>query len=94
MQKLTPAMRLYYDAKQQHPDALIMFRMGDLYESFGEDAATMAQELDITLTTGGKDKEGEKMPLAGIPYHTIPCHRLIPAPPDKERLQGCHLRAA
>ncbi len=71
MQKLTPAMRQYYDAKQQHPDALIMFRMGDFYESFGEDAATMARELDITLTTRGKDKEGEKMPLAGIPYHAL-----------------------
>ncbi|MCD4799085.1 MAG: DNA mismatch repair protein MutS, partial [Methanosarcinales archaeon] len=71
MQKLTPAMRQYYDAKQQHPDALIMFRMGDFYESFGEDAATMARELDITLTTRGKDKDGEKMPLAGIPYHAI-----------------------
>ncbi|MCL7475145.1 MAG: DNA mismatch repair protein MutS [ANME-2 cluster archaeon] len=71
MEKLTPAMRQYYDAKQQHPDALIMFRMGDFYESFGEDAATMARELDITLTTRGKDKEGEKMPLAGIPYHAL-----------------------
>jgi len=71
MQKLSPAMRQYYDAKQQHPDALIMFRMGDFYESFGEDAATMARELDITLTTRGKDKDGEKMPLAGIPYHAI-----------------------
>jgi DNA mismatch repair ATPase MutS len=41
-------MRQYYEAKQQHPDALIMFRMGDFYESFGEDAATMARELDIS----------------------------------------------
>ncbi|MCL7413285.1 MAG: hypothetical protein M8353_06675, partial [ANME-2 cluster archaeon] len=61
MEKLTPAMRQYYDAKQQHPDALIMFRMGDFYESFGEDAAIMARELDITLTTRGRDKDGEKM---------------------------------
>ncbi|MDF1557593.1 MAG: DNA mismatch repair protein MutS [ANME-2 cluster archaeon] len=71
MEKLTPAMRQFYDAKQQHPDALIMFRMGDFYESFGEDAATMARELDITLTTRGKDKDGERMPLAGIPYHAL-----------------------
>lgn len=71
MQKMTPAMRQYYEAKQQHPDALIMFRMGDFYESFGEDAQTIARELDITLTTRGKNKEGEKMPLAGIPYHAI-----------------------
>ncbi|WP_135606577.1 DNA mismatch repair protein MutS [Methanococcoides sp. NM1] len=71
MNKLTPAMKQYYDAKQQHSDALIFFRMGDFYESFGEDAKTIAKELEITLTTRGKDKDGEKMPLAGIPYHAI-----------------------
>ncbi|SES97533.1 DNA mismatch repair protein MutS [Methanococcoides vulcani] len=71
MNKLTPAMKQYYDAKQQHSDALIFFRMGDFYESFGEDAKTIAKELEITLTTRGKDKDGERMPLAGIPYHAI-----------------------
>ncbi|MGM0770455.1 MAG: DNA mismatch repair protein MutS [Halobacteriota archaeon] len=71
MSKLTPAMKQYYEAKKQHSDALIFFRMGDFYESFGEDAKTIAQELEITLTTRGKNKEGEKMPLAGIPYHAI-----------------------
>lgn len=64
-------MKQYYEAKQQHSDALIFFRMGDFYESFGEDAKTIAQELEITLTTRGKDRDGEKMPLAGIPYHAI-----------------------
>ncbi len=68
---MTPAMRQYYEAKQAHPDALIFFRMGDFYESFGEDAKTIARELEITLTARGKDKSGEKMPLAGIPYHAI-----------------------
>jgi len=87
MHKLSPAMRQYYDAKQQHPDALIMFRMGDFYESFGEDAATMARELDITLTTRGRRKDAPGR-------HTIPRHRFIPAQADKERLQGSHLRAA
>ncbi|MDA0524760.1 DNA mismatch repair protein MutS [Methanococcoides alaskense] len=71
MIKLTPAMKQYYDAKKQHSDALIFFRMGDFYESFGEDAKTIAKELEITLTTRGKDIEGEKMPLAGIPYHAL-----------------------
>ncbi|MHC1576530.1 MAG: DNA mismatch repair protein MutS [Methanosarcinaceae archaeon] len=71
MNKPTPAMQQYYDAKKDHPDALIFFRMGDFYESFGEDAKTIAQELEITLTTRGKNKDGEKMPLAGIPYHAI-----------------------
>jgi len=71
MSKLTPAMRQYYEAKKEHKDALIFFRMGDFYESFGEDAKTIAQELEITLTTRGKGKDGEKMPLAGIPFHAI-----------------------
>jgi len=68
---MTPAMRQFYEAKQAYPDALIFFRMGDFYESFGEDAKTIAKELGITLTARGKDKTGEKMPLAGIPYHAI-----------------------
>ncbi|HWQ44480.1 MAG TPA: DNA mismatch repair protein MutS [Methanosarcina barkeri] len=68
---MTPAMRQYYEAKQAYPDALIFFRMGDFYESFGEDAKTIAKELEITLTARGKDKTGDKMPLAGIPYHAI-----------------------
>jgi DNA mismatch repair protein MutS len=71
MSKVTPAMQQYYAAKEEHKDALIFFRMGDFYESFGEDAKTIAQELEITLTTRGKSKDGEKMPLAGIPYHAI-----------------------
>nr|WP_096205440.1 DNA mismatch repair protein MutS [Candidatus Methanoperedens nitroreducens] len=71
MDKMTPAMRQYYEAKEKHKDALIFFRMGDFYESFGEDAKVIAKELDITLTTRGRDKEGEDMPLAGIPYHAV-----------------------
>ncbi|WP_406670816.1 DNA mismatch repair protein MutS [Methanolobus sp. ZRKC4] len=71
MKQITPAMQQYYAAKEEHKDALIFFRMGDFYESFGEDAKTIARELEITLTTRGKGKEGEKMPLAGIPYHAI-----------------------
>lgn len=68
---MTPAMRQYYEAKQAYPDALIFFRMGDFYESFGEDAKTISKELEITLTARGKDRAGDRMPLAGIPYHAI-----------------------
>ncbi len=68
---MTPAMRQYYEAKEKHKDALIFFRMGDFYESFGDDAKIIAKELDITLTSRGRDKEGEDMPLAGIPYHAV-----------------------
>lgn len=71
MDKMTPAMRQYYEAKEKHKDALIFFRMGDFYESFGDDAKIIAKELDITLTSRGRDKEGEDMPLAGIPYHAV-----------------------
>lgn len=71
MSKPTPAMEQYYSAKKEHPDALIFFRMGDFYESFGEDAKMISRELEITLTSRGKGKDGSKMPLAGIPYHAI-----------------------
>ncbi len=71
MSKTTPAMQQYYDVKEAYPDALIFFRMGDFYESFGDDAKVIARELEITLTTRGKSRDGEKMPLAGIPYHAI-----------------------
>ena len=71
MDKMTPAMKQYYEAKEKHSDALIFFRMGDFYESFGEDAKIIAKELEITLTSRGRDKEGQDMPLAGIPYHAV-----------------------
>lgn len=67
----TPAMKQYYKAKQEYPDSLIFFRMGDFYESFDEDAKVISKELDITLTNRGKNRNGKKMPLAGIPYHSI-----------------------
>ena len=65
----TPAMRQYYSVKNRHPDAVLFFQMGDFYETFGEDAVLVARELDITLTARGKDKNGERMPLAGVPLH-------------------------
>ncbi len=65
----TPAMRQYYSAKARYPDAILFFRMGDFYETFGEDAGVVARELDITLTARGRDKNGDRMPLAGVPHH-------------------------
>ncbi|WP_214083982.1 DNA mismatch repair protein MutS [Methanoculleus sp.] len=65
----TPAMRQYYTAKARYPDAVLFFRMGDFYETFGEDAGVVARELDITLTARGRDKNGDRMPLAGVPHH-------------------------
>ena len=65
----TPAMRQYYAVKNRYPDAILFFRMGDFYETFGEDAGVVARELDITLTARGKDRNGDRMPLAGVPHH-------------------------
>jgi DNA mismatch repair protein MutS len=69
MIRLTPAMQQYMRIKNQYPDCIVMFRMGDFYEMFFEDAKTAANELDIVLTSRGKGDT--KAPLAGIPYHSI-----------------------
>jgi len=62
-------MRQYLEAKKAHPECLIMLRMGDFYEMFYEDAVTASRELEITLTSRGKEEK--KAPLAGIPYHAL-----------------------
>jgi DNA mismatch repair protein MutS len=66
---LTPAMRQYFDAKRQHRDAIVFFRMGDFYEMFYEDALTASRALDLTLTSRSKDAEGNNIPMCGIPHH-------------------------
>ncbi|NYT05067.1 MAG: DNA mismatch repair protein MutS [Methanomicrobiales archaeon] len=65
----TPAMRQFYAMKERYPDAVIFFQMGDFYETFGEDAEVVSRELDITLTSRGRTRDGERMPLAGVPVH-------------------------
>jgi DNA mismatch repair protein MutS len=64
----TPLMRQYHAIKQQVPNALLMFRLGDFYELFYEDAITAARELEITLTARNKEK-GHAIPMCGVPYH-------------------------
>jgi DNA mismatch repair protein MutS len=64
----TPLMRQYQAIKQQAPNALLMFRLGDFYELFYEDAVTAARELDITLTSRNKEK-GAPIPMCGVPAH-------------------------
>jgi len=64
----TPLMRQYHAIKQQVPNALLMFRLGDFYELFYEDAVTAARELEITLTARNKEK-GQAIPMCGVPYH-------------------------
>ena len=62
-------MRQYHALKQQVPRALLMFRLGDFYELFFEDAVVAARELEITLTARNKEK-GEPVPMCGVPYHS------------------------
>jgi DNA mismatch repair protein MutS len=64
----TPLMRQYHAVKQQVPHALLMFRLGDFYELFYEDAVTAARELEITLTARNKE-HGEPVPMCGVPFH-------------------------
>ena len=64
----TPLMRQYQSAKRQVPNALLLFRLGDFYELFYDDAVTAARELEITLTARNKEK-GEPIPMCGVPYH-------------------------
>jgi DNA mismatch repair protein MutS len=66
----TPLMRQYYQLKQQHPGAVLLFRVGDFYETFGEDAVTASRILDITLTKRGAGTASE-VALAGFPHHAL-----------------------
>ena len=66
---LTPMMRQYRRIKQEHPDALLFFRLGDFYEMFFEDAQLAARELEIALTSRNRDKNGIPVPMCGVPYH-------------------------
>ena len=65
----TPMMQQYQDAKAACPDALLLFRMGDFYELFYDDARTAARVLGLALTS--RDKGENAMPMAGFPYHQL-----------------------
>jgi DNA mismatch repair protein MutS len=64
-------MKQYYAAKEQHPDALIMFRMGDFYEMFGEDAKVASREMDVVLTSRAPAKGQPRIPMCGVPHHAV-----------------------
>ncbi len=65
----TPAMQQYFRMKAENPDALLLFRMGDFYELFFDDAEIAAPLLEIALTSRSKDKDGRPIPMCGVPYH-------------------------
>jgi len=71
MQVDTPLMRQYNSIKAQYPDALILFRSGDFYETFGDDALKSSSVLNITLTRRGPSGSNASIPLAGFPHHAI-----------------------
>ncbi|RLI65635.1 MAG: DNA mismatch repair protein MutS [Candidatus Asgardarchaeum californiense] len=62
-------MRQYFKMKQQLKDTILFFRVGDFYETFGEDAKIVSRELGIVLTS--RDKERDKTPMAGVPHHSV-----------------------
>ena len=73
MSNVPPIIKQYNDLKQKHPDALLLFRCGDFYETYKEDAVKASNILGITLTKHSKRMDGEGMPLmmAGFPYHAL-----------------------
>jgi len=64
-------MKQYLEAKRQHPDAIVFFRMGDFFEMFYEDAVTAATALELTLTSRSKDSAGAEIPMCGVPHHAV-----------------------
>ena len=68
MREPTPMMKQYFSIKDNHPDSLLLFRLGDFYELFYDDAVTAAKVLEITLTS--RDKSKDPIPMCGVPYHS------------------------
>ncbi|HEY9642706.1 MAG TPA: DNA mismatch repair protein MutS [Coleofasciculaceae cyanobacterium] len=68
---LTPMIRHYVEMKDQHPNALLLYRVGDFFETFFQDAITVSRELELVLTAKDAGKEVGKVPLAGIPHHAL-----------------------
>lgn len=67
--KMTPLMAQYYEIKDKNPGTILLFRVGDFYETFGEDAVLVSKELGITLTK--RNNGGDDTPLAGFPFHAL-----------------------
>ena len=69
MAELTPMMKQYFQIKENYPDTILMFRLGDFYEMFFDDAKTVSAELDLVLT--GRDcGQEERAPMCGVPFHS------------------------
>ena len=70
---VSPLVQQYLDLKKKHPDAILLFRCGDFYETYKDDAVKASKILGITLTksNGRKDDEGKPLAMAGFPYHAL-----------------------
>ena len=68
---LTPMLRHYADVKDQYPHALLLYRVGDFFETFFQDALVVSRELEIVLTSKDGGKEVGRVPLSGIPHHVL-----------------------
>jgi len=68
--ELTPVLRHYLELKSQHPDAILLYRMGDFFEAFFEDARLAAKLLELTLTARHRGTENEA-PMCGVPHHAV-----------------------
>src|SRR3954463_6796643 len=67
---LVPSRRQYLGLKAQHPDAILLYRLGDFYETFDDDATVVARDARITLTSRSFGRNG-RVPMAGIPHHAL-----------------------
>ncbi|EQD54973.1 DNA mismatch repair protein MutS, partial [mine drainage metagenome] len=67
----TPLLDQYEGVKARYPGHLVLFRVGDFYETFGDDAKLLAREVDVALTARGADAQGVRIPMAGVPYHAV-----------------------
>jgi len=67
----TPLLEQYEGVKARYPGHLVLFRVGDFYETFGDDAKLLARELDVVLTARAADARGERTPMAGVPHHAV-----------------------
>ena len=69
LDELSPLFRQYYALKQEHPASLMLMRVGDFYEAYGEDAVTVARDAEIVLTA--KEASGRKIPMSGVPFFAL-----------------------
>ena len=69
--KITPMLQQYLEIKEQHPGAILFYRMGDFYEMFFDDAVVAAKVLGITLTSRSHKDEANKIPMCGVPFHAV-----------------------